>query len=186
MILVNDLLIVVNLSCFLPHQFASPFYCFTVLINVNVDHPEANREVLVFPLKEIEGVKTGTSYYGYYIMVPMDVRFILDDQTIEHYKARLFANHQVLLTVPSWQYSPLYNRDEIVKKVATNVTDVMDNARHAYEDNKASRRWKHLLLEFPSPHELSSKLIYDEAGDDEELALELVPFHYSHTSARSS
>jgi hypothetical protein len=182
-ILVNDLLIVVDSSCFLPHQFAISFYCLTALINVNINRPEANREALVFPLKEIQGVKKGTSYYGYFIMVPMDVRFILDDQTIEHYKAWLYANHQVLLTMPSWDYSPLYNRDEIVKKVDQNVTDAMDNARHAFEDNKASRRWKHLLLEFPAGHELSSKLIYDEAGDDEELALELVPFRYSHTSA---
>jgi hypothetical protein len=54
------------------------------------------------------------------------------------------------------------------------------------KENKASHRWKHLLLEFPARHELSSKSIYDEAGDDEALALELVPFHYSHVSAPSS
>jgi hypothetical protein len=149
-ILVNDLLIVVDLSCFLPHQLSFFFYCLTAVINVNIDCPEANHEAFVFPLKEIQGVKKGTSYYGYYIMIPMDVRFILDDQTIEHYKAQLFANHQVLLMMPSWDYSPLYNHDEIIEKVASNVTDVMDNACHAFEDNKASHRWNHLSLKFRS------------------------------------
>jgi hypothetical protein len=33
---------------------------------------------------------------------------------------------------------------------------------------------------------VSSKLIYAEAGDNNELALELVPFHYSHALASSS
>jgi hypothetical protein len=140
-----------------------------------------------FSLKEIGGVKQGTSYYGYYIMILMDVRFILDDQMVDHYKARLFASHQVLLMVPAWHYSPLYNRDEIlVDKVDANVTDAMDDARHNYEENKASRKWKHLLLEFPSGHELSSKSIYAEAGDDKELTLELVTFVYSHSSASTS
>jgi hypothetical protein len=64
-------------------------------------------------------------------MIPMGVRFILDDKTVEDYKAWLLANHQVLLTVPSWDYCPLYNRDEIVNQVDSNVTDAMDDARHA-------------------------------------------------------
>jgi hypothetical protein len=159
---------------------------FAALINVNIDRPEANREVFVFPLKEIDGVKTGTSCHGCHIMLPMDVRFILDDQTVEHCKARLFANHQVLLTVPSWDHSPLYNRDEIVDHVHDDVMNAMDDARHAFEENKATRRWKHLLLEFPGGHELSSKLIYEAAGDDDELELEIVPHCCSHKSAPTS
>jgi hypothetical protein len=39
------------------------------------------------------------------------------------------------------------------------------------------------LLEFPGGHELSSKLIHEDARDDKELELEIVPFHYSHPSA---
>jgi hypothetical protein len=58
----------------------------------------------------------------------------------------------------------------------------MDDARHSYEKNKASRRWNHLLLEFPTGHELSSQVIYDDAGEDEELELEIVPFRYCHST----
>jgi hypothetical protein len=147
---------------------------------VNTDKPEGNREAFVFPLKDMVGVKKGASYYGYFIMIPMDVRYILDDQTVEHYKARLFGNNKVLLTIPSWDYCPLYNRDEIAHQVDSNVTDAMDDARHAYEENKASRQWKNLLLEFPAGHVLSSKLIHNDAGDDEELELEIVPYKYNH------
>jgi hypothetical protein len=151
---------------------------------VNIDRPEANREVFVFPLKNIDGVKSGTDCHGCCIVILMDVRFVLDDQTVKHYKARLFANNQVLLTVPSWDDSPLYNQDETVNQVDSNVTDAMDDARHAHEKNKATRRcWNHLLLEFPAGHELSSKLIYEDAGDDEELEFEIVPFHCSHAPA---
>jgi hypothetical protein len=156
------------------------------LINVNIDRPEANREVLVFPLKEIEGVKPGSHYYGYYIMYPMDIRYILDDETIEHYKARVFSTNQVLLTVPAWPYSPLYNREEIRGNVQDIVTDAMDNARHWFEENKASRKCKHLLLEFPSGHALGGKEIYEEATDDEELEIELIPVVYSHRKIPNS
>jgi hypothetical protein len=166
--------------------YLTQLYCSAVLINVNIDRPEANREVLVFPLKDIEGVKTVKGekktmhYFGYYIMFPMDIRFILDDETTEHYKARVFSMNQVLLSVPAWPYSPLMNRDEIANLVDGIVTDGMDDARHAFDDNKESRRWKYILLDFPPSHSLGSKEIYDEAGEDEELKLELIPFVYAH------
>jgi hypothetical protein len=35
-------------------------------------------------------------------------------------------------------------------------------------------------LDFPSDHILSSKEIHDEAGDDEDLLLELIPVVYAH------
>jgi hypothetical protein len=142
------------------------------MIHVNIDQPKANREALVFSLKDIEGVKTGTHYYGYYIMIPMDICYILDDQSVEHYKARVFMDNQVLLSLPAWQYSPIYNRDEMQDKIAPNVTHAMDDACHAFEENKASCCWKHLLLEFPTGHVMS---LYNEADDDEELELELIP-----------
>lgn len=146
-----------------------------VVIPVNTDRPEDNREVQIFGLKDIDGLATGSQYFGYYIVHPMDLRYISRDQTIEHYKARVFTNNQILLTVPSWSFTLLMNRDEISPHVKPNVTDAMDDARHSFEDNKESRRWKHLLLEFPSDQTLSAKEIYVDAGEDEELELEIVP-----------
>ena len=151
------------------------------LITVNTDRPECNREVLVFPLQDIKGVKVGSHYFGYYIMFPMDIRYVLDNETIEHYKARVFSANRVLLSVPAWPYSPLYNRDEIAGKVTDVVNNAMDDARHSFEENKTSRMWKHLILEFPSEQNLAGKEIYQDAGEDEELELEFVPFVYTHT-----
>jgi hypothetical protein len=150
------------------------------VIAVNIDKPEANREALVFPMKDMAGMKKGASYYGYYIMIHMDVRYFMDNENVEHYKARLFGNNKILLTVPAWDYCPLYNRDEVVLQVDSNVTDAMDDARHGFEENKATRQWKNLLLEFPGEHVLSSKLIYEDAGDDDELELEILSYEYSH------
>jgi hypothetical protein len=48
------------------------------------------------------------------------------------------------------------------------------------KENKAYRGWKHLLHEFPVGHDVLAKGIYEDAGDDEELDLELIPFVYSH------
>ena len=91
-----------------------------------------------------------------------------------------------LLTIKFWPYSPLHNRDEILTKIAPNVTNAMDDAHHLFEENKESRRWKHLLLEFPVGHEMSAKDIFDDAGDDEEFELELVPFVYTHSGVRKA
>jgi hypothetical protein len=156
------------------------------MIHVNIDWPEANREALVFSLKDIEGVKTGTHYYGYYIMTPMDIHYILDDQSVKHYKAHIFTDNQVLFSLPAWPYSPLYNRDEMLDKIATNVMHAMDDACHAFEENQASCHWKHHLLDFPTGHVMSGKDIYEETGNDEELQLELIPIVYSHATLGSS
>jgi hypothetical protein len=152
----------------------------TERIIVNVDRPEANREVQIFPLQHIQGVNQGTYYYGYYIMMQIDMRFIIDDDATDHWKARVYSRNEILLTMPAIDYTITYNRDQFVKAVGVNITDAMDDARHAFEDNKASRMYKHLLLEFPNGHSFSSKEIYDKAGEDEELELSLIPVMAQH------
>ena len=82
--------------------FLLVFRC-AATIEVNTNRPEANGEALVFSLKDIPGVKSGTMYYGYYIMVPLDMRFVLDDVTLGHYKARVVGDNQILVSVPSHQ-----------------------------------------------------------------------------------
>jgi hypothetical protein len=131
-------------------------------------------------MKDMDGLEKGNQYYGYYIMYQMDIRHIVDDPSIEFYKARVFTSNSLLVKVPAWPYSVLYNRDEILKNVSTTVTDGLDDARHVFFQNKAAREWKYLILDFPKDHELSSKLIYDEAGEDEELELEIIPLVFSH------
>jgi hypothetical protein len=152
----------------------SPIFL-TVRIDVNIKTPEANREALVFPLTDIKGVDSKKHFCDYYIMLPMDIRYILGDTEVEFYKARVFSSNSVLVTLPSWPYGPLMDRDEAAANVDDCVTNAMDNARHAYSANKAKGQWKHLYLVFPDDHELSAKEMYTDAGEDSELDIEIVP-----------
>jgi hypothetical protein len=154
------------------------FHCHdAVRIEANIERPERNREVLVFPIVDIPGEKNQV-FTGYYIMTPMDIRFVMDEPTISFYNARVFTNKSVLIKLPGWLYSPLNDREEFKQRVTDNVTNAMDDCRHAYYEDKSRREWKYLLLDFPDDHELSSKEIIDEAVDDETLKLEIVPIAY--------
>jgi hypothetical protein len=73
-------------------------------------------------------------------MVPMDIRFILDDQTIEHYNTWVVASYQGTLTVPSLPYSPLYSQDEIINTLDENMMDAMDDAPHSFERKQGISR----------------------------------------------
>lgn len=170
-----------ELLCCVWLLFYSPFTIVlmhdSVRIQANVERPERNRELLVFPIADIPGEKN-QMFRGYYIMVPMDIRFVLESPTVSMYSARVFTSKSVLIQLPGWMYSPLNDREQFEKIVGENVTHSMDDARHAYYENKRSREWKHLLLDFPDDHELSSKEIYDQSGEDEMLKLEIVPVSY--------
>lgn len=159
----------------------NPFLFFVAVhIKVNITRPELNREVLIFPIVDIEGDKHQV-YQGYYLMIPMDARFVLDDPSKDYYKARIFSDKSILIQIPAWHYGILNNRDEIAAHVAENVTNAMDDARHAYVEAKDAREWKYLCLEFPDGHELSTKEIVSAEGDDEELlTLEIVPVTYKN------
>jgi hypothetical protein len=154
--------------------------CIAERIPVNIQRPERNREVLVFPTKDIDGLETGTQFTGHYMMHQIDIRHIADDPSVEFYKGRVFTSNSVLLRVPAFPYSILHNRDEIAANVSATTSDALDDARHSFEQDKAGREWKYLVLDFPTNHELSSKVVYKEAGDDEELELEIIPIQYSH------
>jgi hypothetical protein len=78
------------------------------------------------------------------------------------------------------QYTVLHNREEINASVTkanvvnasvtkANVVDAMDDARHEFVNNKAHRESQHILLQFPPGHVLSSKAIYEDARENEEL-----------------
>lgn len=130
----------------------------------------------------MDGVASGTQFTGYYIMYKIDIRHIADDRNVEFYKGRVFTNNSLLLRVPAFPYSIIHNREEMSLKNA--AADALDDARHSYEQNKAAREWKYLVLDFPTNHMLSSKVIYEDAEEDEELELEIIPIQYSHSDIK--
>jgi hypothetical protein len=50
-----------------------------VRIDVNIKTPEANHEALVFPLSGIKGVDSKKHFCHYFIMLLMDLWFIMSD-----------------------------------------------------------------------------------------------------------
>ena len=146
---------------------------------MNIHDPTDNRETYVFPVRDIPGVDFKKHFNGYYIMMKMDLRWVASDEHTEFYKARVFSSDTILITYPSWPYDVLMDRDamkdaETSEELPSYVVNAMDHARHEYSAQKEKFQWKHLLLQFPSGHDLSSKEIYAEAGEDFELKLESV------------
>jgi hypothetical protein len=83
------------------------------MIHVNIDQPSRTLG---------GGVKTGTHYYGYYIVIPKDIHYILDDQSVKYYKAPVFTDNQVLLSSSGLAIFTFYNRDEMLDKIDPKVT----------------------------------------------------------------
>jgi hypothetical protein len=153
------------------------------VIEVNINCPEANRELTVFQLDNIPGViKAEERYHGYSIQILVDIRWTLDDDTIDHYTGRVWKEDALLFRLPAFPYTILHNREEMSSAgwIPDNVINSMDNARHEFENNKVLREWKYFLLQFPPGHVLSSKAVYDEAGDNEELDYDIVDVTYTH------
>ena len=148
---------------------------------MNEDCPEDNREVYVFQVKDIPGViNTKERFYGFYIALGMDPRWYEDDDQVEWYRARIFSENQVLISYPAASYTLLHDRDAVGNETQELVQDGMDNWRHDFVKHKATRKWKHLLLTFSSSCVLVSKDIYKEAGEDEELSLEMIEVQCTH------
>ncbi|CAB9510059.1 unknown protein [Seminavis robusta] len=154
-------------------------------IKVNTERPEANREVMVYELDRIQGVgdKQNQLFSGFWIVMPIDFRYILDDDETTHWKVSVIAKNKLLLSIQAWNYSALHDRDEFKKCVTKNDLEAMDGAMHDLIDEKTcevyeDRKWKHLILEFEQDVHLSTKEIYD--NDVVELEPLLLPITVKH------
>ena len=147
----------------------------SVEIAVDIEWPENNRELTIYSVPFFATEVVGVTVPGYAIVYPMDIQYIKKNQQVEHYKGRVFSDSQVLLTVPAWNYSELYGEVEWADSECNeNVKAGMQNARHDHRESKDSRQWKSFMFYFPSGHKLSSKEIYKDAGEDQELDVDFV------------
>ena len=62
--------------------------------------------------------------------------------------------------------------------ISEEMNSAIDDTRHSFVNDEANCMWKYYLLEFPPGVTLSSSLIFQDAGDDEELDYDLVEFEY--------
>jgi hypothetical protein len=164
--------------------------CLSAIIEVNINCPEANGKLSVFQLDNIpDVVKAEERFHGYSIQIMVDIQWTLDNDTVDYNTGRVWKEDALLFHFPAFPfhfpafpYSILYNHEEMNSNgmAPRNIIDSMDDARHEFENNKVHREWKYLLLQFPPGHVLSSKAIYEDAREDEELVYDIVDVNYTH------
>jgi hypothetical protein len=164
-------------SCLLTFLLLPPSPDKAEVIEVDIVHPECNREVRVVEFRDVE--KDGVLHNGYEIAMEGDLR----DLTSDKYKAQLVGENEILITMPSvshyWLHAP---KDYFEKVEAFNIDcprtkEAHDVARNAILDDE-DRQTKLLLLRFPENIALSNNH-YSPTAIDFELDSEVVPFESS-------
>ena len=159
-------------------------FILTDIIEANIDNPSGNECLMLFKLVDIQSViKSEEQYQGYSIQMRSNLRWALDDTQTDPYSARIWNDNAILFRVPAFPYTCLNNRDQMSGGIAENVVNAMDDARHNYATDKERRQWKHLLLQFPVDHEISSKMIYSNPDDDDSVEFKMVTVSTAHALA---
>ena len=160
---------------------------------MNTDRPECNGPVLVYSVPDYIGTDNQTEYKGFYILLPIDSRFEQMDPNTNFYQAKVVGSKQIVVTMPAWPFAlwptnpdgrNLYGR--IINQVGGPIGRSM-NAVHSAWDNtdgdmdaiaQETRKWKYVTLDFssvmPAHGELSSKVLFAEAGEQELLDFDVI------------
>jgi hypothetical protein len=155
-------------------------------IHVDASHPTSNVPFLVFPVKDIEGVDGKSYYEGFAIFYQVDMRWIKENEEEDPYTGRVFGSNLLQFKCPAWPYSFLTMHDEIESQVPKNVLDTIEHSQHNYAENPKSSKFKTFMLEFPGGLELASKPIYLEAGENEDLEMDLIDLECDRMDGSSS
>jgi len=139
-----------------------------VVIDVDIDCPERNREVTVWQIDFVNSLVPEVCYKGYNIFVMVDIRYLCDAEDKEgevHFRGVVHgrSGREVMLRVPAMEHSLLHDRDELIASVDTASALKMDGGRHKFVKDPERHR-KHIRLVFPEGHTLSSGAIFDEGG----------------------
>ncbi|CAB9510991.1 unknown protein [Seminavis robusta] len=150
------------------HPRGSPI---VVPIGVDIEWPENNREVLVFSTKDLPRVdKDDATLPGYYLLLPMQSEWVKKDLKVDCYKGRVLAANIVSLTVPAWDHDVINgSQGWEASNAPKDVKDSIQNARHEHYDSDTPREWVTFHLHFPSKHQLSSKEVFADAGEAQNL-----------------
>ena len=148
--------------------------------------PERNREFAIWSIDFFPAVVDGLCYRAVSIVLPIDIRYLLDaeDDDVDPafanpFKAGIVGPRRVRVRVPAMPYTFLHDRDVVNPQLDPSSQLCMDDARHKF-DEEPSRAWKYYELVFPPPTTLGSSVIYDEAGDFEELKSSILPVEMRH------
>jgi hypothetical protein len=147
------------------------------VIEVDIDHPERNREVKVVHFRDAN--KNGILHNGFEILMEGDLRDMLDDK----YSAKMVQENEILISMPSASHSWLYEPCNFFDKCeAFGIGCARSLEAHNVARNdilkKKDRLTKQLLLRFPVPIILSNRH-YSPNTADNDLEFEVVPFETS-------
>jgi hypothetical protein len=123
----------------------------------------------------VDGLEEGMLYDGYYIVLPQfDAPYITEDTTEEPVRANLYCQNVVHVRYNSWPYGLLYDRDNLEKSIDERCMVGIDAKCNEFLQKPGNCKWKHLFLNFPQGHTFSAKALNADAGEEDELELELV------------
>lgn len=177
--------------------------CIPEVIAANPDRPECNGPFLLYRVPDFSGAEAGTEHKGFYMILPIDMRYVDIDDEINWFGGNVSGSQHLLFRVPSFPY-PLYpwlkNGDGFYKciqeQVPFSVQKAMNDAHSPFDPSfettetamTVSRQWKYILMDFSSVKdvgELSSKVLFDGAGEKELLDYDLIKIPVLWDSATS-
>ena len=124
-----------------------------------------------------------TTLRGYGILYPMQLGWVRSDTSKEFYRGRVYSDEILMMTVPGSDWDQIKGGDFSESTMDEKIVGGIHNARQHYRDQvkegNTKRMWKTYLLRFPAGHKLSSKEIYSEAGEDQDLEVDFVKVYLS-------
>lgn len=144
-----------------------------VVIDVDINRPENNREVKV--IKFMNVVKDGVMHNGFEIILDGDMQDFLADK----YHGKLISDHEVLLTIPSMNHAYLhdlesfYNKQKFYETFCPRSQESHDIARYAICAD-SNRQSKKLLLRFPDDLVLSAAHYHAKDAPEGELNCDMI------------
>lgn len=149
-------------------------------MQVDTERPERNREFMIFAANDVVGIDNTTRYHGYYIFMPVDIRDIVSEKG-EPFEARIFTENSVLVKFSSFKQAFYNLSDELSDQVGEQMTATLDEARHKYHEERDTRQWIYIVLEFPSDHVLSVKEVNKNDNGDATLPYGMCSLPYTVT-----
>ena len=160
---------------------------------MDLSKPEAHGPFTVVDVPNHPAADPSKETRAFYIMYPYDHRFTEADQVKDWVTANVVGNHEVLVKVPAWIFPmfpdmPNHERSftAIKRQVHSSVEKSLNNALSIFdpendkplgESGLEARRWCFYKLDFSGVEgvgELSSKDVFDRAGPNEKLDLDLI------------
>jgi hypothetical protein len=170
------------------------FLALPEVISVNPNKPECNGPFLIYRVPNFDGAKDGTEFKGFYIILGINKDFLEIDDSTNWFSANVTGTQHLLFRMPAFPYAlwPWLKGnvgESFMKIIQDQVPEPVQKAiNHAHsvfapdsDTSKSmetlSRQWKYFLLDFSGVKdvgELSSKVLFADAGDREVLDYDLI------------